>query len=345
LINEEVTQDDIASIVSRWTGIPVDKMLEGEREKLLEMEKMLSSRVIGQEDAVKAVSNAVRRARSGLQDPRRPIGSFLFLGPTGVGKTELTKALAEFMFDDDSAMLRLDMSEYMEKHSVSRMIGAPPGYVGYEEGGALTESVRRRPYQVVLFDEVEKAHPDVFNILLQVLDDGRLTDGQGRTVDFSNTLLILTSNLGADHLVLQEDGADVEEVRDLVMDSVRSAFRPEFLNRLDEILLFRRLGREHMERIVHIQLGHLRTLLSERRITLDLSPEAGVWLGEQGYDPAYGARPLKRVIQNTVQNQLAEMILKGNVLDGATVTVGLDKDGLSFDVQNAPQDNTSQDAT
>lgn len=330
LINEEVTEDDIASIVSRWTGVPVDKMLEGEREKLLSMEDALKKRVVGQDQAVTSVANAIRRARAGLQDPRRPIGSFLFLGPTGVGKTELTKALAEFLFDDDTAIVRMDMSEYMEKHAVARLIGAPPGYVGYEEGGALTEAVRRRPYQVILFDEVEKAHPDVFNILLQVLDDGRLTDGQGRTVDFSNTVLIMTSNLGAEHLVAQEEGADVEAVRELVMNHVRAAFRPEFLNRLDEILLFKRLGREQITGIVDIQLHYLQRLLKDRHITLDVDNAAKVWLGDHGYDPAYGARPLKRTIQTALQNPLAEKILKGEILDGSTVKVTQNKDELKI---------------
>lgn len=334
LINEEVTQDEIANIVSKWTGIPVDKMLEGERDKLLKMEEKLRQRVIGQDQAVEAVSNAIRRARAGLQDPRRPMGSFLFLGPTGVGKTELTKALAEFLFDDDAAMIRLDMSEYMEKHSVARMIGAPPGYVGYEEGGALTESVRRRPYQVVLFDEIEKAHPDVFNVLLQVLDDGRLTDGQGRTVDFSNTLLIMTSNLGAEHLVAQDEGADVEDVRGKVMDAVRAAFRPEFLNRLDDILLFRRLSREQMTGIVDIQLGYLHDLLAAQGVSIELDDTAKIWLGEKGYDPAYGARPLKRVIQTELQNRLAEMILRGDVSEGQSVEITLDKDVLAFKVRD-----------
>ena len=333
LINEEVTDNDIAGVVSKWTGIPVDKMLAGEKEKLLEMEARLSKRVVGQDEAVRSVSNAIRRARAGLQDPRRPMGSFLFLGPTGVGKTELTKALAEFLFDDDTAILRMDMSEYMEKHAVARLIGAPPGYVGYEEGGALTESVRRRPYQVVLFDEIEKAHPDVFNVLLQVLDDGRLTDGQGRTVDFSNTLLILTSNLGAEHLVAQEDGADVEAVRPLVMESVRAAFRPEFLNRLDEILLFKRLDRTLMTGIVDIQLRYLHDLLTDRRITLAISNNAKTWLADQGYDPAYGARPLKRVIQTHLQNKLAEMILQGDISDGSTVSVDIKADALTFKVE------------
>lgn len=335
LIHEEVTEDDIASIVSRWTGVPVEKMLEGERDKLLKMEEVLRSRVVGQEEAVTAVSNAIRRSRAGLQDSRRPIGSFLFLGPTGVGKTELTKALAEFMFDDDTAMVRLDMSEYMEKHAVSRMIGAPPGYVGYEEGGALTEAVRRRPYQVVLFDEVEKAHPDVFNVLLQVLDDGRLTDGQGRTVDFSNTVLIMTSNLGAEYLVNQEEGASVEDVRDQVMEAVRGAFRPEFLNRLDEILLFKRLDRSQMTGIVDIQLRYLHDLLAGRHIDLDIDEKAKAWLADKGYQPAYGARPLKRVIQTELQNKLAEMILAGEVNDGAHVRIGVKGDALSFDVDSS----------
>jgi len=333
MINEEVTPDDIASVVSRWTGIPIDKMMESENRKLLEMETKLSNRVVGQDEAVKAVSAAVRRSRAGLQDPNRPIGSFLFLGPTGVGKTELTKALAEFLFDDDTAMVRLDMSEYMEKHSVARMIGAPPGYVGYEEGGALTEAVRRRPYQVILFDEIEKAHPDVFNVLLQVLDDGRLTDGQGRTVDFSNTVLIMTSNLGAEHLANQEEGADVEAVRAQVMETVRKFFRPEFLNRLDEILLFRRLGRAQMKGIVDIQLGNLRKLLSGRRMELSLDDKAKLWLAEKGYDPVYGARPLKRAIQTSLQNHLAEMILRGEIPDGASISVTTAGEGLSFKVK------------
>jgi ATP-dependent Clp protease ATP-binding subunit ClpB len=342
LINEEVTDNDIASIVSRWTGVPVDKMLEGEREKLLQMENMLSARVVGQDEAVKAIANAVRRARSGLQDPRRPIGSFLFLGPTGVGKTELCKALATFLFDDDTAMIRMDMSEYMEKHSVSRLIGAPPGYVGYEEGGALTEAVRRRPYQVILFDEIEKAHPDVFNVLLQVLDDGRLTDGQGRTVNFSNTVLIMTSNLGSEFLVHQEDGADVEAVRPQVMGAVRAAFRPEFLNRMDEILLFRRLGRAQMAAIVDIQLEYLKKLLAARNIHLELDAEAKIWLGDKGYDPAYGARPLKRVIQNYIQNRLAEMILKGEIPDGAAVKVGAKSGNLVFSIASPEQNKSAQ---
>ncbi|WP_028467044.1 ATP-dependent chaperone ClpB [Nisaea denitrificans] len=321
MVMEEVTDRDIASVVSRWTGIPVDKMLEGERDKLLQMEANLHARVIGQDEAVSAVANAVRRARAGLQDPNRPIGSFLFLGPTGVGKTELTKALAEFLFDDEQAMVRLDMSEYMEKHSVSRLIGAPPGYVGYDEGGALTEAVRRRPYQVVLFDEVEKAHPDVFNVLLQVLDDGRLTDGQGRTVDFRNTLIILTSNLGSEFLAAQGEGESVDAVRPQVMEVVRRAFRPEFLNRLDETLLFSRLDRANMTHIVDIQLGNLRKLLDDRKITIDLDEAALRWLADTGYDPVYGARPLKRVIQRSLQNPLANQILEGSILDGSHVKV------------------------
>ncbi len=328
MVDEEVTDNDIAAVVSRWTGIPVDKMLEGEREKLLQMEEMLGKRVIGQEEAIVAVSNAVRRARAGLQDPNRPLGSFLFLGPTGVGKTELTKALAAFLFDDDTAMVRLDMSEYMEKHSVARLIGAPPGYVGYDEGGALTEAVRRRPYQVVLFDEVEKAHPDVFNVLLQVLDDGRLTDGQGRTIDFSNTLIILTSNLGSELLAGQPEGESIEAVREPVMEVVRASFRPEFLNRLDEVLLFHRLTREHMTDIVDIQLGRLRTMLEDRKVVLDIDEDALTWLGNAGYDPVYGARPLKRVIQRNLQNALATMILEGRIEDGDTVKVGVGEGGL-----------------
>jgi ATP-dependent Clp protease ATP-binding subunit ClpB len=330
MLNEEVRDQDVAGVVSRWTGIPVDKMLEGEREKLLHMESQIASRVIGQDEAVTAIANAVRRSRAGLQDPNRPIGSFLFLGPTGVGKTELTKALAEFLFDDDQAMVRIDMSEYMEKHAVSRLIGAPPGYVGYDEGGALTEAVRRRPYQVVLFDEIEKAHPDVFNVLLQVLDDGRLTDGQGRTVDFKNVLIVMTSNLGSEFLAGQAEGEDVEEVRPMVMDVVRSSFRPEFLNRLDEILLFRRLSREHMTSIVDIQLGHLAKLLEVRNISLDVDEAAKVWLADKGYDPVYGARPLKRVIQRTLQNPLASMILEGTVSDGEVATVSVSGEGLSI---------------
>ena len=297
MVEEAVTPDHVAHIVSRWTGVPVEKMLEGERDKLLKMETVISSRVVGQAEAVKAVATAVRRSRAGIQDPNRPMGSFMFLGPTGVGKTELTKAVAEFLFDDDTAMVRIDMSEYMEKHSVARLIGAPPGYVGYEEGGALTEAVRRRPYQVILFDEIEKAHGDVFNVLLQVLDDGRLTDGQGRTVDFRNTLIVMTSNIGAEHLVAQAEDADVESARDVVMAEVKSRFRPEFLNRLDEIILFHRLKREHMGHIVDIQIERLRGLLKDRKISIDIDDQARTWLAERGYDPAYGARPLKRVIQ------------------------------------------------
>jgi ATP-dependent Clp protease ATP-binding subunit ClpB len=328
LLNEAVTEEHIAGVVSRWTGIPVDKMLEGERAKLLHMEDGLRRRVIGQDEAVVAVSNAVRRARAGLQDPHRPIGSFLFLGPTGVGKTELTKALAEFLFDDEGAMIRIDMSEYMEKHSVARLIGAPPGYVGYEEGGALTEAVRRRPYQVILFDEVEKAHPDVFNVLLQVLDDGRLTDGQGRTVDFRNVVIVLTSNLGADVLANQEEGEDSGAVRAQVMEFVRAAFRPEFLNRLDEILLFHRLTRLQMDTIVDIQLRRLGQLLADRKIEIDLDEAARQWLANAGYDPVYGARPLKRVIQRAVQNPLATQLLEGKIQDGQKVLVSADATGL-----------------
>jgi ATP-dependent Clp protease ATP-binding subunit ClpB len=330
MVEEAVTADNVAAVVSRWTGIPVDRMLEGEREKLLRMEDQLEKRVVGQNEAVKAVSTAVRRARAGLQDPNRPIGSFMFLGPTGVGKTELTKALAEYLFDDEHALIRIDMSEYMEKHSVARLIGAPPGYVGYEEGGALTEAVRRRPYQVVLFDEIEKAHPDVFNVLLQVLDDGRLTDGQGRTVDFRNTLLVMTSNLGAEYLVAQADGEDSEQVRDVVMAEVKARFRPEFLNRIDEIILFHRLKREHMGRIVDIQLVRLQALLDERKIKLALDGRAREWLAEKGYDPAYGARPLKRVIQKSVQDPLSELILSGRVKDGEKVSISAGKAGLTF---------------
>ncbi|MBY3489991.1 ATP-dependent chaperone ClpB [Rhizobium sp. 25PS6] len=330
MVQEVVIPDNIAHVVSRWTGIPVDRMLEGERDKLLRMEDELAKSVIGQGDAVQAVSRAVRRARAGLQDPNRPIGSFIFLGPTGVGKTELTKALARFLFDDETAMVRMDMSEYMEKHSVARLIGAPPGYVGYDEGGALTEAVRRRPYQVVLFDEIEKAHPDVFNILLQVLDDGRLTDGQGRTVDFRNTMIIMTSNLGAEYLTQLRDGDDSDTVREQVMEVVRGHFRPEFLNRIDEIILFHRLKREEMGAIVDIQLKRLVALLSERKIVIDLDEEARHWLANKGYDPVYGARPLKRVIQKFVQDPLAEQILSGQVPDGSTVTVTSGSDRLQF---------------
>jgi len=326
MLEEAVTPDHIAGVVSRWTGVPVDRMLEGERDKLLKMEQALGKRVVGQKEAVTAVSTAVRRARAGLQDPNRPIGSFLFLGPTGVGKTELTKALASFLFDDDTAMVRIDMSEFMEKHAVSRLIGAPPAYVGYEEGGVLTEAIRRRPYQVILFDEVEKAHPDVFNILLQVLDDGRLTDGHGRTVDFKNTLIVMTSNLGSEYLVAQEEGRDTEEVRDDVMGAVRARFRPEFLNRLDEMILFHRLQRSDMARIVDIQMERLRTLLVDRKMTVTLDDGARTWLANRGYDPAYGARPLKRVIQKHVQDPLAEQILSGSVKDGDAVSVSV-RDG------------------
>jgi ATP-dependent Clp protease ATP-binding subunit ClpB len=347
LVHESVTDEDIAAIVARWTGVPVEKMLEGERDKLIHMEDYLRKRVVGQEEALRAVSNAVRRARAGLQDPKRPMGSFLFLGPTGVGKTELTKALAEFIFDDDAALLRIDMSEYMEKHAVSRLVGAPPGYVGYDEGGTLTEAVRRRPYQVILFDEVEKAHPDVFNILLQVLDDGRLTDGQGRTVDFKNTIIVLTSNLGAEHLADSApktnsksttkptpfkviEGGISSEIREKVMDVVRRTFRPEFLNRLDDIILFKRLIREEMHSIVTIQLQSLMKRLEERHITLTLDEAALDWLADAGFDPVYGARPLGRVIQRELQNPLAEKILRGELKDGSSVGITADKDGLKL---------------
>ncbi|WP_404336601.1 ATP-dependent chaperone ClpB [Sphingomonas sp. MMS12-HWE2-04] len=332
MLREEVTAEDIAAVVARWTGIPVDKMLEGEREKLLAMEEQLGKRVIGQADAVKAVSTAVRRSRAGLQDPNRPLGSFLFLGPTGVGKTELTKALAEFLFDNSNAMVRIDMSEFMEKHSVARLLGAPPGYVGYEEGGVLTEAVRRRPYQVVLFDEVEKAHADVFNVLLQVLDDGRLTDGQGRTVDFSNTIIILTSNLGSQYLTNLADGQKVEDVEPQVMDVVRAHFRPEFLNRLDEIILFHRLAAEHMAPIVDIQVGRVAKLLKDRKITLDLTDAARAWLGRVGYDPVYGARPLKRAVQRYLQDPLADLILRGDVRDGSRVKIDEGDGALALSV-------------
>ena len=321
LLREEVTEEDIAGVVARWTGIPVDRMLEGERDKLLKMEEVLGKRVIGQTAAVEAVSKAVRRARAGLQDPNRPLGSFLFLGPTGVGKTELTKALAQFLFDDDNAMVRIDMSEFMEKHAVARLIGAPPGYVGYEEGGVLTESVRRRPYQVVLFDEVEKAHSDVFNVLLQVLDDGRLTDGQGRVVDFSNTLIILTSNLGSQYLSNMTDDQQVSDVEPQVMDVVRGHFRPEFLNRLDEIILFHRLGQADMAPIVELQVARVQKLLADRKIELELTDAAKRWLGRVGYDPVYGARPLKRTVQRYLQDPLAEKLLQGEIPDGSTVKI------------------------
>ena len=330
LVDEAVTANHVAQVVSRWTGVPVDKMLEGEREKLLKMEEEIMRRVVGQHEAVHAVSTAVRRARAGLQDPNRPIGSFMFLGPTGVGKTELTKALAAFLFDDESAMVRIDMSEYMEKHSVARLIGAPPGYVGYEEGGALTEAVRRRPYQVVLFDEIEKAHPDVFNVLLQVLDDGRLTDGQGRTVDFRNVLIIMTSNLGSEYLVNLREGEDTKTVEKEVMGVVRGHFRPEFLNRVDEIILFHRLRREDMGEIVDIQLRRLNRLLEDRKIGLSLDAKARQWLAEKGYDPAYGARPLKRVIQKWVQDPLAQMLLAGEIGDGSTIKLSASQGRLTI---------------
>ena len=330
LVNEAVTEEQIAGVVSRWTGVPVDRMLEGERAKLMRMEDELRKRVVGQEEALRAVANAVRRARAGLQDPNRPIGSFLFLGPTGVGKTELCKALAAFLFDDEKALLRVDMSEFMEKHAVSRLIGAPPGYVGYDEGGVLTEAVRRRPYQVILFDEVEKAHEDVFNILLQVLDDGRLTDGQGHTVDFKNTIIVLTSNLGSDVLAAQAEGESPTLVQGQVMAIVRRHFRPEFLNRLDEIILFRRLQRADMAAIVDIQLAHLRDLLADRKITLSVDRAGMEWLAAEGYDSVYGARPLKRVIQRSLQNPLAGMILDGTIKDGDTVQISVDQDGLTF---------------
>jgi ATP-dependent Clp protease ATP-binding subunit ClpB len=321
MLREEVTADDIASVVAKWTGIPMERMLTGEREKLLAMESIIGKRVIGQQDAVDAVAKAVRRSRAGLQDPNRPLGSFLFLGPTGVGKTELTKALAGFLFDDETAMVRIDMSEFMEKHSVSRLIGAPPGYVGYEEGGVLTEAVRRRPYQVVLFDEVEKAHGDVFNILLQVLDDGRLTDGQGRTVDFTNTIIVLTSNLGSHYIAGLGEGESVDSVEPQVMDMVRAHFRPEFLNRLDEIILFHRLGQQHMGGIVDIQVARVQKLLNDRKVMLHLTDAARTWLGRVGYDPVYGARPLKRAVQRYLQDPLADKILKGEVPDGSQVAV------------------------
>jgi len=338
LVEEAVRPEQIAQVIERWTGIPTSKMLEGEREKLLKMEEELGKRVIGQSDAVTAVANAVRRARAGLNDEKRPLGSFLFLGPTGVGKTELTKALADYLFDDDSAMVRIDMSEFMEKHSVARMIGAPPGYVGYDEGGVLTEAVRRRPYQVVLFDEVEKAHPDVFNVLLQVLDDGQLTDGQGRTVDFKQTLIILTSNLGSQALSQLPEGEDSSEARASVMDAVRAHFRPEFLNRLDEQIIFHRLSRGDMDGIVSIQLGLLQQRLDRRSITLVLDEAAKSWLADKGYDPVFGARPLKRVIQKYLQDTLAEKLLSGEVMDGGSITVGAGEEGLTFTIGATVED-------
>ena len=336
VVSEVVQPEDIAAVVSKWTGIPVDKMMEGEREKLLKMEDALRKRVVGQDPALEAVSNAVRRARAGLQDPNRPIGSFLFVGPTGVGKTELTKALAEFMFDDDTAILRLDMSEFSEKHSVARLIGAPPGYVGYDEGGVLTEAVRRRPYQVVLFDEVEKAHPDLFNTLLQVLDDGRLTDGQGRTVDFKNTIIIMTSNLGADALASGEEGDISENAKDSVMSAIRAHFRPEFINRIDEIVFFKRLGRGEIDHIVDIQMERLEGLLKDRKMKLELSLDARNWLAARGYDPVYGARPLKRVIQKELQDPLARLLLEGRIHDGETIKIGVEGDQLS--INGVPND-------
>ena len=343
MVEEAVRPDQIASVVERWTGIPAGKMLEGERDKLLKMEDQLHSRVIGQDQAVKAVANAVRRSRAGLSDEDRPLGSFLFLGPTGVGKTELTKALAEFMFDDDSAMVRVDMSEFMEKHAVSRLIGAPPGYVGYDEGGVLTEAVRRRPYQVVLFDEVEKAHPDVFNVLLQVLDDGVLTDGQGRTVDFKQTLIILTSNLGAQALSNAPDGSDMADAKHDVMDAVRAHFRPEFLNRLDETIIFDRLNRENMDGIVTIQMARLLKRLAARKIDLQLDDGARKWLADEGYNPVFGARPLKRVIQSALQNPLAEMLLAGDVSDGDTIPVTAGVDGLIIGDRISPSNRPKPD--
>ena len=338
LLKEEIGAEDIAAVVSRWTGIPMDKMLTGERMKLLHMEENLGLRVIGQDDAVIAVSRAVRRARAGLQDEARPIGSFLFLGPTGVGKTELSRALSGFLFDDENAMIRIDMSEYMEKHAVARLVGAPPGYVGYEEGGVLTEAVRRRPYQVILFDEIEKAHPDVFNILLQVLDAGRLTDGQGRTVDFKNTIIILTSNLGSDIIAGLGEDESTDTIRPEVMEVVRSAFRPEFLNRLDDIVLFHRLSRSHIGGIVDIQIAHLQKRLEDRKITLQLTPEAREWLGKAGYDPVYGARPLKRAIQRHLQDKLADSLLGGTINDGDSVMVSVEGNDLALKTENRAED-------
>jgi ATP-dependent Clp protease ATP-binding subunit ClpB len=343
MVEEAVRPEQIAAVVERWTGIPMSKMLEGEREKLLKMEEELGKRVIGQRQAVEAVSRAVRRARAGLQDENRPLGSFLFLGPTGVGKTELTKALAEYLFDDDQAMVRIDMSEFMEKHSVARLIGAPPGYVGYDEGGVLTEAVRRRPYQVILFDEVEKAHPEVFNVLLQVLDDGILTDGQGRRVDFKQTLIVLTSNLGSQALSQLPDGSDASQAKRDVMDAVRAHFRPEFLNRLDDMIVFDRLTRGDMDGIVRIQLKRLETRLAQRKITLDLDEAALSWLADEGYDPVFGARPLKRVIQRSLQDQLAEMILAGEIMDGSAVSVHAGVDGLIVGDRVAPSNRPKPD--
>ena len=343
MVEEAVRPEQIAAVVERWTGIPMSRMLEGEREKLLRMEDELGKRVIGQQAAVTAVSNAVRRARAGLQDENRPLGSFLFLGPTGVGKTELTKALAEYLFDDDGAMVRIDMSEFMEKHSVARLIGAPPGYVGYDEGGVLTEAVRRRPYQVILFDEVEKAHPEVFNVLLQVLDDGILTDGQGRTVDFKQTLIVLTSNLGSQALSQLPDGSDAAQAKRDVMDAVRAHFRPEFLNRLDDMIVFDRLTRTDMDGIVRIQLKRLERRLAQRKISLELDEAAMSWLADEGYDPVFGARPLKRVIQRALQDQLAEMILAGEIMDGSTVSVHAGVDGLIVGDRVAPSNRPKPD--
>ena len=346
LVDEEVTDSQIAAVISSWTGIPVDKMLEGEREKLLAMEAAIGQRLIGQDEAVSAIANATRRSRAGLSDPNQPMGSFLMLGPTGVGKTEMAKALASFLFDNDGAMLRIDMSEYMEKHAVARLIGAPPGYVGYEEGGTLTEAVRRRPYQVVLFDEIEKAHPDIFNILLQVLDEGHLTDGHGRRVDFANTIVLLTSNIGADHLLALDDSEDSDAARDAVMADVHSTFRPEFLNRLDEILLFHRLAPSHMGAIVSIQFARLQARLADRGVSLRLSDDAADWLAKRGYDPQFGARPLQRVIQNAVQNPLAQALLEGRFGDGDLVEVRLDPadDGLIFGFASPDEDGTAKGA-
>ena len=324
MLKEEVDEEDVAEVVSKWTGIPVSRMLEGEVEKLIHMEEKLRQRVVGQEDAILAVSNAVRRARAGLQDPNRPIGSFIFMGPTGVGKTELARALAEFLFDDEQAMVRIDMSEYMEKHSVARLIGAPPGYVGYEEGGFLTEAVRRRPYSIVLMDEIEKAHPEVFNILLQILDDGRLTDGHGRTVDFKNTVVIMTSNIGS-QWIMDLGEKDYEEMRRRVMDAVKAHFKPEFLNRIDELIIFHSLGLEQIKAIVEIQIKKLEKRLSERRFQLNMTEKAKEWLAREGFDPAYGARPLKRVIQKEIQDQLAMKILEGKFKEGSTITADVDE--------------------